>query len=321
MPLHPPESGERALRDYLGRVRSHLPVRDAPEILRELESSILDRVDGAADRTGREPDARLLREVLSEIGEPEAVADRYAPQRHLVEPRHHRYFLVCTTLTFAVHVALIGLAAAVAHPLHAGPFAVAPPGPHGLVSLLASLVHAFLLDVGLNVAVFALVPWARRILPAMPASFRVDAAPRAAGARAVLATLVALVVLVFRDDVFVVVVEGRSHPLFSPWFSIVAPLVGGVLAFAVVVDLAYALVGERRATVALDALHGVATLSVMLHLLAGDPVLEIPPVSGLLAIREPVNGFLADLGTLVLAVAAGLAAVKTVRRLVRVAQV
>lgn len=320
MSLRTPDAEPAVLRDYLGRVRSHLPVGAAPEILRELESSILDRVDAAADAAGRSPDEAILREVLAKVGEPESVAESYLPRRHVVAPEHHGWFLVCTAITFAVHLALIGIATAMSRPLQVGPVAVAPIGPLGLPSHAAALVHALLVDVGLNVVAFALFPRARRMIPRLAASFRVDAAPRSAGTRALLAALVGVLLVFFRDALFVVVDAGESYPLFTPWFGMVLPVVAALLAFAVVVDVLYLTLGERRTTVALDAVHGSATLACMLHLARGEPLLEVPPEPAFLSFRDPVNGFLGDLGTLVLLTIATLAAVKTVRRLVRFSQ-
>jgi len=52
----------------------------------------------------------------------------------------------------------------------------------------------------------------------------------------------------------------------------------------------------------------------------GDALLEVPHVTSFDTFRSPINGFLADLGTLVVLFIAAIAAVKTVRRLVRCSQ-
>jgi len=137
---------------------------------------------------------------------------------------------------------------------------------------------------------------------------------------AILAVLVGVLLASFRDEVFVVVDGGESFPLFTPWFATVVPVVVALLAFAAVVDVLYLVVGERRTTVALDAVHGSATLACMLHLARGEALLEVPAEAAFLSFRDPVNGFLGDLSTFVLLVIAAIAAVKTVRRLVRFSQ-
>ncbi|MCE9637639.1 MAG: hypothetical protein K8T90_18220 [Planctomycetes bacterium] len=313
---------ERLLSDYLGRLRSQLPVQGGDDIRRELESSLLDRAEGiAAERGAPRADAAILREAMHEVGEPEDVASSYAPRGHVVAPEHYRAFLVWTTMAFAVHLVLVGVATAADRAIHAGPFAVSPVGPHGFLSVAAAAIHALLLDVGLMVVVFAAAPWVRRFASPARLSFGVDAAPRSAGARAVLSILIGCILAFFRDRLFVVMDGPDAHPLFTPWFSAVLPLILSLLAFAVIVDALYLMLGETKATLAIDALHGLATLAVMVHLTRGEPLFQVPVAEAFDSFRAPINGFLDDLGTLVLLALAGVAAVKTVRRLVRAAQV
>lgn len=313
---------ERLLSDYLGRLRSQLPVQGGADIRRELESSILDRADAiAAARGAPRADADIVREAMREMGDPEDIAASYAPRGHVVAPEHRRAFLVWTTMLFAVHLVLVGVATAAERALHAGPFAIAPIGPHGLLSVAAATLHAAFLDIGLMVVLFALAPRVRRFVNPSKLSFGVDAAPRSAGGRALLSVLTGCVLAFFRDQLFVVMDGPDAHPLFTPWFGAVLPMILAVLAFAVVVDALYLFLGETRATLALDALHGLVTLTVMVHLARGEPLFQVPAAAAFDSFRAPINGFLGELGTLVLLALAGVAAVKTVRRLVRAAQV
>ena len=320
-PVRPPEPNPPVLREYLGRVRAHLPVGSGSDIVRELESSIRDRADAVAAGRGSETDDDAICCAIEQVGDPEDVAAAYAPRSELIRPEHTRSLLVWTALLFAVHVSLVGVATSLGNALHVGPVAIAPIGPHGLLSLLAAAVHALLVDVGLTVVVFAAVPRLHGVLVRGTRGLGVDAGRRSAGGRAVLAILVACVLGLFRDRLFVVLDGTTAHPLFTPWFAEVLPLVLGVLGLAVVVDVLYLALGETRVSVAADALHGAVTLGVMVHLLRGEPLLEVPPVPVLADFRGPVNGFLHDLGTLVLLFLAVAAAVKTVRRGVRVSQV
>lgn len=311
---------DRLLHEYLGRLRSQLPV-GSDDVVRELESSILDRAEELAAAGDGIVDPVVLGRVLDEVGEPETVAAGYAPRGHVVAPEHYRAFLVWSSITFAVHLVLIGVATTADRALQFGPLAVSPVGPQGFISVAAAAIHALLLDLGLMVATFAAAPWIRRFVKPRSASFGVDAAPRSAGARAVLAVLVAGILGLFRDRLFVVMDGPNAHPLFTTWSVAMLPLVLGLLGFAVVVDVLYLWLGERRTTLALDALHGAATLAVMIVLTRGDALLQVPPVPAFDTFRAPINGFLGDLGTLVVLVVAALAAVKTVRRLVRCSQV
>jgi len=317
----PAETTSPALAEYLGRVRSHLPVRTGGDILRELESSVRDRVDDLAAAAGRAPDDEMLRKALAEMGEPETVAAAYARQRSLVGPADFRPFVVWTTILFAVHLGLVGVATMLGHPLALGPIAVAPTGPHGLVSTAAAAVHALLLDVGLMAFVFGGTGRLRRRLDGSARTAHVETSPRVMAGRIALSILVALVLSVFRDRVFVVVTGNETHPLFTEWFVAVLPLVMAVLALAVVSDALYLVLGETRFSLAIDALHGLAGLACMLFLLRGDPVLALPRLEQFGAMHVHVNAFLGDLGTLVIGFLALVFAVKAVRRLVRFAQI
>ena len=317
----PAELKSPVLDEYLGRVRSHLPLRRGGDIVRELESSIRDRVDDLAAREHRPPDDEIVRRALAEIGEPESVAGGFVRQRSLVGPAEFRSFLTSTTVVFAVHLALIGVATTLARPLQFGPAGVSPIGPHGLVSTASAVLHALCLDLGLMVLVFAATGAVRRRMTPAYRSHAVDASPRSAAGRIALALLVALVLGVFRDKVFVVVTSEATFPLFTEWFGALVPLVMAVLALSAASDALYLVLGETRLTLAIDALHGAAGIACMLFLLRGGPILALPALPEFGAFYAPVNDFLAQLGVLVLALLAMVFAVKTVRRLVRCAQV
>lgn len=310
----------KELREFLGKVRPHLPLRDSRDILRELESAVLDRVDDIADSQSRMPAPEDFRQAIAEIGSPEDVAAAYAPSRYLIAPEAYRGFLFHTGLLFVVHLILIGIATALSRPFHMGLFEVVPVGPNGLLSVLGAGVHALLVDLGIVTAVYAVAGALHRQVKAGQSSFAVDVQPRQAGGRLVLALLIALLLGVFRDDLFVVVSNDRSYPLFTPFAAEVISLVTLLLCLAAGKELLYALFGERRATLLADAAHGAIGVAMMLYLLRGDALMEVPPIEGLEIMLEPVNAFLAQLGTLVLAVGALLMGAKTLRRCIRVAQ-
>jgi hypothetical protein len=313
-------SDSKELREFLGKVRPHLPIRDSVDILRELESAVLDRVDDLADSYERPPQEADYRQAISEIGAPEAVAASYAPSRHLIDPGSYRTFLFHAGMVFVVHLILIGISTAISRPFHMGLFTVEPVGPHGVLSVLAAGVHAGLVDLGLVTAVYAVAGALHRRVVAGASSFAIDVAPRQAGGRLVLAILFALLLAVFRDDVFVVVSGGKTYPLFTTFAGEVISLVVLLLMLAAGKDLLYAIFGERRTTVLADALHGALGVTMMLYLLRGEALMQIPAIEGLEIFTEPVNAFLAQLGTLVLAAGALLMGAKTLRRCIRVAQ-
>jgi hypothetical protein len=314
------ETKSPALDEYLGRVRSHLPLRSGGDILRELESSIRDRVDDVAASERRDPDDAVVRRVLADMGEPETVADAFARERTLVGGASFGPFVLCAAITFAVHMALVGVATTLGAALQFGPIAVSPVGP-GVVSMAAAVVHAMLLDVGLMVFAFAGAGLLRKRVRFAPKSLVVDVSPRGAAGRAMLAMLVAVVLNAFRDNVFVVVADHVAHPLFTEWFVGVLPLVNAVLVLSVVSDLAYLVFGEKRTTVAVDALHGAAALACMLFLLRVGPILALPPIEKFAPFHFALDDFLGSLGSLVVGFLALVFAVKTMRRIVRFAQI
>ncbi len=316
----PSETCIPLLDDYLGRVRAHLPVFGGTDILRELESSIRDRIDDMAAAANRDPDEEIVRRALAEIGEPEAVADAYIRQPGGFGPWPFRTLAVYTAFVFAAHLVLVGVATTLERPLNFGPIGVAPVGSQGLVSLAAAVVHALLLDTGLMVFVALALGLLRRKQRRSASSLRVDTAPRAALGRAMLAVLVGVMLVGFRDRLFVVVNEGVAYPLFTDWFGDALPYVVTVLALSVVSDVLYACFGERRATVAVDAAHGIAGVACMLLLLRGDAILTLPELPAFAQFHDPVCGFLDQLGTFVVAFLALAFALKTVRRAVRFAQ-
>jgi hypothetical protein len=309
-----------ALREFLGKVRPHLPMRESGDILMELEGAVMDRADRLAAGDAGLSDDESIQRAIAEIGQPEAIAASYAPIRYLVEPEAFRGFVLHTGLVFVVHLVLVGIATALSRSFHVILFEIAPVGPNGLVSVLAAAIHAGLLDLGLMAALYAVSGAFRTDGRSLTGSFAVEARRRHALGRAALSLIFALLLAVFRDDVFVVVSETRAYPLFTTWAKEIVPLVTVLLTLAAGKDLLYAICGERRLPVAADALHGLVGVVLMLYLLNGDALLEVPMIQGLEAFREPVNAFLAQVGTLVLAAAALLMGAKTLRRCVRFAQ-
>lgn len=316
-----PEPRSPVIDEYLGRVRSHLPLRAGGDIVRELESSIRDRVDDLAASERREPDDEIVRRALAEIGDPEEVAVAYAGQRFLVGPNDFRPFVAATAVLFALHIALIGLATALGRAFQIGPFGVGPIGPHGFLSTAASVLHALLLDVGLMALVFAGTRGLRRRIAGASQTSHVDVSRRGSTGRIVLSIMVALVLNVFADKVFVVAVGNVTYPLLSEWFRALLPAVNAVLGLAIASDALYLWRGETRATLAVDALHGLAGIVCVLFLLRGDALLAIPAIEVFAGIHGPVNEFLKSLGELFVGFLALVLAVKTVRRLIRVAQI
>jgi hypothetical protein len=216
---------------------------------------------------------------------------------------------------------LLGLATTLGHAIEFGPISITPPGPNGLLSTAAAALHALLLDVGMMALVFAATGRLRRRLDGRAKKPAVETAPRAMLGRIGFAVLTGLVLTVFRDKVFVVVTGNETHPLFSEWFIAMLPLVAALLALSVVSDALYLVLGETRFSLAVDAFHGLAAVACMLYLLKGEQALSLPRIEQFGAMHVHINRFLGDLSTLVVGFLALLFTVKTVRRLVRIAQI
>ena len=316
----PPTAENPLLRRFLRAVKPHLPLRESHDILMELESNVLDRVDYLATVERRAPDDGLFRKAIDEMGTPQRVAAAYVQDRYLVAPESFRPFLLYTCMLFAVHLVLIGVATATEKALHVGLFPIAPVGPNGLLSVLAAVSQALLLDTGLTAITFGVAGALQRKLAPQTALFAVQASPRQAGGRLALALLVAAVVAFFRNELFVVVAEGRAHTLVSEWGQSAAPLLVALLVGSALKDVLYVFLNEHGVSLAADAIHGVAGVVLCLYLLSGTALLQIPSLPGSETFREPVNALLAQLGTLLLVTGAVLFAVKTLRRSVRLAQ-
>lgn len=309
------------LDSYLRSVRSHLPLRESGDILLELESTVLDRVEELALSEDREPDAELVQRVLDDLGEPEAVARSYSTERYLIGPDAYRPFLVYTALVFAVHLSVIGIASALGRPLELILVQISPLESAGLWPFLRTAFTTLLTDIGLTVLCFAVAPLFRRSFWSSTPSFAVQARPRDAVGRAALSLLVAALLGWFHERLLVVVVGETAYPLATDELRRSLPLLVAVLVAAGLKDGLYAAFGERRWTLSVDALHGALSIAALMFVLGDTPLLALPTAAVFRDILVPVNVFLQGVGDLVIVSAVVLLAVKTLRRLVRVSQV
>lgn len=314
------ETRHNPLDRYLGRVRPHLPLTQSRDILLELESTIRDRVDDLAREMGREPDAELFDLVCNEMGEPEEVASGYVTERHLIGPSEYRSFLFYTGLLFALHMVLIGVSTALGKPLALGGIQLTPVTGAGFLGMAAAATSALFFDIGVMVVAMTFLSASKRFRSSAGPDVRVDVTRRIAFGGALLSILVAVVLNFFRNDVFMVVSGEQSHALFTEEFARKLPMITALLVIAAAKDVAYGLWGEKRATVLADAGHGVLGVAVMLYVLRGEPLLALPPLEMFHEFFEPVNAFLAQLTNLVVGALAIAFGVKTVKRLLRSAQ-
>lgn len=306
---------------FLDEVAAHLgPRRGRKDLILELRSAILDR---AEESSGGEPDRESIRQAMSRMGQPAEVALAYAGERYLIGPRYYRAFLTYTGLVFAIHLVMILIATVTEIGIEIFPISVMRIAhPHSLLNLLFVATQALLLDIGLMVVIFTAVTRFKRGVQIPRIAFRVPAGLRFSLTRAVLAGLVLLLMNVFRDQLFVVVVEGEPYPFFTRSFLDALPWLNAFLALVIGREIAYAFLGERRALVAGDALLSAAGAALMVWFLTRAPFAAFPS-----ALNEPspalptMNQLTAKLFELILIAFAATFAYEAGKRFLRLIQI
>ncbi|HEU4395755.1 MAG TPA: hypothetical protein VFS92_09330 [Planctomycetota bacterium] len=315
------------LRRYLDRVEGNLQGPGKGDILREIESHILDRAEALAAAREAAPGPEDLRRAIEELGDPSDLAISYSGEKHLVSPKEYAAFWYFTLLVFAVHTTTLLVAFATQAEFAFFPFNVLPGSKvrtGGAAAVIASLiVQAFLFDVGLVTTVFFLLRRTFRRVELPNLTFRVESSRRPSLFRALFAGLL-LVLLGLpqtRDWVFRVRVEGRSFGMFLPAWHAVSWLFLSFVGLVLVKDLLYLFLQERVLTVAADLGAAVAGVIACGVLFAQPPLLGLPdsfPLDD--ATRTLFNESMGRVVDLALLVLAALFAARAVKRAVRVRQ-
>jgi len=316
------------LRRYLDRVEGHLQGAGKADILREIESHVLDRTEALAAARGGEAGQEDLRRALEELGDPSELAVSYSGEKHLVSPKEYAAFWYFTLLVFAVHATMILVAFATRTEFPFFPFNVLPGtkfrGAEAAAVLVSLIVQAFLFDTGLVATVFFLLRRTFRRVELPNLTFRVESSRRPSLFRALFAVLLAVLLGLpqTRDWVFRVQDgAGGTHSLFLPQWGRVAPLLLAFLGLAILKDLLYVFLRERAFTVAADALAAVAGVVVCIFLFRRSPFLGLPadfPIDD--ASRVLFNDSLNRVVGIALILMAALFAARAVKRSVRVKQ-
>jgi hypothetical protein len=278
------------LRRYLDRVEGNLTGSRRDDILREIESHAWDRAEAlAAARGAAEPGEEDLRRAVEELGDPSDLAVSYSGERHLVSPKEYAAFWYFTLLVFGVHFSTLLLASLTNTEFNFFPFNVLPASKlHGggaALILLSLAVQAFLFDAGLVVMVFFLLRKSFRKVDLPNLTFRVESSTRPSLVRAAFAVVLAVLLAVpsARDTLLSVRIHSdppvdstNVYSLFLPGWGGVLPFVLAFLAVALVKDLLYALLHERRLTVSLDVAASVAGTALFIFLAARDAFIGLP---------------------------------------------
>lgn len=76
----------KATDEYIAAVVRHVPQRKRADVERELRALIADEIDGRI--AAGEPEGEAERAMLRELGDPEVLAERYAPGSRVLLSRH-----------------------------------------------------------------------------------------------------------------------------------------------------------------------------------------------------------------------------------------
>ena len=78
---------------YLDEVRQQLPLKNREDILREIQSTLMDMLEDRNSNPGQEPTSETVMTVLREFGSPQQVARQYSAQNFLIGPRMYPLYL------------------------------------------------------------------------------------------------------------------------------------------------------------------------------------------------------------------------------------
>jgi len=78
---------------YLDEVRQQLPLKNRGDILREIQSTLMDMIEDRNPNPGQEPPNETLIAVLKEFGSPQQVARQYSAENYLIGPRMFPLYL------------------------------------------------------------------------------------------------------------------------------------------------------------------------------------------------------------------------------------
>lgn len=96
---------------YLAEIEKHLPSRNREDILKEIQSTLMDMLDDHNPHPGQTPDDDLIKSVLREFGAPHKVAQQYIKHNYLIGPRMYPTFLQVLKIVLAIFagLSLIGI--------------------------------------------------------------------------------------------------------------------------------------------------------------------------------------------------------------------
>ena len=319
------ESVENAVREWLDDAATSMggEAKRRRDVLLELETTILDRVDERT-RTGQVPE-EAVRDVLEMMGDPVEVGSSFVPTRPLIAPHQTRPFVLQAAVVFAAHFLLVIGATIADHELALGPLRIGPiPDAKSILEVMARAAKTLLFDVGAVLCVYALVPRLGRIIrfPRVSLAVRVDARRNIEGA--CFLVLVLVVVNFFRDNLLALYLPDGNGMLQIPF---VGPgivdnllLLNLWLGIAIVREVIYAKLGERKLTLIVDVVSNAIGLFTLLRIVATKRLVDLSQAQEALGTAADGIGAVLNAIFALIALAAGaMLAARAVRRAFRLA--
>jgi len=87
---------------YLAAVSEILPAKQREETVKEIRSLIQDALDDRSKTEEREPDEKMMTEVLKQFGPPEKIVAPYLPEKYLIGPRLFPAFITVVKITLPI---------------------------------------------------------------------------------------------------------------------------------------------------------------------------------------------------------------------------
>lgn len=112
----------KLIKLYLDEVGRHLIAKNREDILKEIQSTLMDTIEDRNPHPGQGPDEELVKSVLQEFGAPRKVAHQYTEHSYLIGPRFFPLYLQILKIVLIVIAALnmLGLIMTIINPSGVG---------------------------------------------------------------------------------------------------------------------------------------------------------------------------------------------------------
>jgi hypothetical protein len=291
--------------------------RDA---LLELETTIYERLEDLE----REGEA-TIDDIVAAMGDPIQVGSSIMPAEPLVPGHRTRHFYLHTGIVFAVHFLLLVAATLAQSDFSVPPLRIAPiENPTHVLTLLGTALHTLLFDAGLVLCGYVAFGKLGRIISVPRKALAVRPRARHCLESALFLGLVLVLFNFFRESLLAIYLptdEGaRQVSLVGPGIVDNLALFNLWLGCALVRDLCYARLGERKTTLWIDLVASAAGLFCLLRIVASRQLVDLSNATEELGTAaDGIGGLLNTVFVLLALAAAALVAVRAVQRAFRLA--